>query len=92
MLSSKNSVWLLSVVSYHHELVFELREDSSDSFSEFLIFPSRRSPIFLIQSVGNFKSDISHVEEVLLNFSTEKSLVSKHQTIVVLLLHIVEII
>lgn len=87
----KKSGWLLCVISDHYELVVELRKDGSDSFPELLVSPGRRSPILLIQSIGDFQSDICHIEKVLLYLRTEIPLVSKHHAIVIFPPHIVEV-
>lgn len=82
---------LLSVVSYHHELVVELREESFDSFSEFLVCPCRRLPILLVQPIRYFQGYVCYLEKILLYLCTEIPFVSKHYAIVILPLHIFEI-
>ena len=87
----KKSGRLLCVISNHHELVVELRENGFDSFSESPVSPCRRSPILLIQPIWNFKGDVCGVKEILLNFSTQISFVTEHQAVVILPLHILQI-
>ncbi len=35
--AGEESLWLLCVIAYHHELIIELREESFDSFSKTLV-------------------------------------------------------
>lgn len=79
--AGKYSACFLGVVSYHHELVIELRKYCFDSFPELFVCPSWRSPIFLIQPIRYLKGDISPREKILLDFSIEIPLVSKKHTI-----------
>lgn len=87
----EKSVGLLGVVSYHHELVVKLGEDSFDSFAKSFVSPCRRFPILLIQPIGNFKGDVCLVEEVLSYLRTEVSFVTEHQAVMMFPLHILEI-
>lgn len=47
--SCEKAIRLLCIVSYHHKMVAQLREDRLNSLSETLICPRRWSPIFLVQ-------------------------------------------
>ena len=76
---------------YHHEIVVELREYCFDSFTEPLVSPSRWSPVFLIQPIRNFKSDIGRLKEIFLDFGTEVTFVFKHHAATILSAHILKI-
>ena len=82
---------LLCIVSYHQEVVIKLGEYGFDSFPISFICPRLRTPVFLVQPVRNFKCDVCGVKEILLNFSTQISLVIKHHTVVIFPLHIFKI-
>lgn len=89
--TSEKTAGLLCVVSYHHKMVIKLREYRFDSFTEFLVCPRRRTPVFLIKPIWNLKGDIGRFKEILLNLSAEISLVSKHHTIMIFPAHVIEI-
>lgn len=92
--SVKQVLWLLCVISYHHELIIELGEKRFVSFSEPLISLNWRTPFLLIEPTWNSKENIQLFELVLLNFCTEIPLVSKHKTFVrfpLLILKIVDV-
>lgn len=89
--SGEKTAGLFCVVSYHHKIVVELREYRFDTFTESLVCPCRRMPVFLIQPIWNFKSDIRCLKEILLNLSTEIAFVSKHQAIMILPAYVLEI-
>ncbi len=59
----KEARWLLRIVPDHHELVVELREDGFYPFVKSFVSPCRWFPIILIQSIWNFKFDISRVKK-----------------------------
>ena len=82
---------LFCVVSYHHKIVIELGEYRFDSFTEPFISPCRRTPVFLIQPIWNFKSNFCLFKEILLNISTEISLISRHHAIMIFPAYIIEI-
>ncbi len=82
---------LLCVISYHHQIVVELGEYCFDSFSEPFVNPGRWTPVFLIQPIRDFKRDVGSFKEILLNFSTEIALVSKHHAVMIFPAHIIEI-
>jgi len=90
--SGKKAFWLLCVIAYHHELVVELGEKRLDSFPELLISPDWRTPVLLIESIRDFKRDMRHIEQVLLNVCTEIPLVPKHEAVVIFPLHIPEVV
>ena len=89
--TGKEPAGLLRVVSYHHEVIVELGEYSFYTFAEPLVSPGWRTPVFLIQPIWNFKSDINRFKEILLNFGAEITFVSKHLAIMIFPAHIVEI-
>ncbi len=89
--AGKKVAGLLCVVSYHHEIVVELGEYSFDSFTEPLVGPGRRTPVFQIQPIRNFKRDVGCLKEILLNLGAQVTLVSKHHTIIIFPAHIVKI-
>lgn len=65
--AGKKALWLLCVIAYHHELIIELRKERLDSFAELFVRPYRRTPVLLIETIRNFKGDMRHIEQVLLN-------------------------
>ncbi len=89
--SGKKAAGLLCVVSYHHEIVVELGEYSFDSFTKPLVGPCRRTPVFLIQPIRNFKRNVGCLKEILLDLGTEVTLVSKHRAIIIFPAHIIKI-
>ena len=89
--SGKESCWLLCIISYHHELVIELRKESLNSFTEPLIGPCRWSPVFLIETVWNLKCYVYGIKKILLYLCIEISLVAKNHAVMVLPLDILEI-
>ncbi len=89
--TGKKAAGLLCVVSYHHKIFVELGEYSFDSFTEPLVGPGRRMPVFLIQPIRNFKRDVGCLKEILLNLGTEVPLVSKHRAIIIFPAHIIKI-
>lgn len=64
-------------------MVAQLREDRLNPLSETLICPRRRSPIFSVQSIGNFKSYGGSLKEILLYGRTEIALISEYHTVMV---------
>lgn len=64
-------------------MVAQLREDCLNSLSETPICPRRRFPIFLIQSVRDFKGYGGCLKEVLLYGRTQIALVSKNHAVMV---------
>lgn len=82
--AGKKSAGLFCVVSYHHKIIVELGEYRFNSFTDFLVCPRRRTQVFLIQPIWNFKRDIDRFKEIILNLSTEISLVTKHGAIMIL--------
>ena len=90
--SGKETAGLLCIVSYHHEIVVELREYCFDTLAESLVCPDWGTPVLLIEPIWNFEGDICGLKEILLNFSTEITFVSKHHTVVILPAHIIEIV
>ena len=51
--SCEQSERLLGIVAYHHELVVELGEERFYALAEPLVSPCRRSPVLLVEPVGN---------------------------------------
>ncbi len=88
--TGKKTAGLLCIVSYHHEIVVELGENSFYTFAEPLVCPGWRTPVFLIQPIWNFKSDIGRLKEILLNRGAEITFVSKHHAIMIFPAYIVE--
>ena len=88
--TGKEAAGLLRVVSYHHEIVIELGEYSFYTFAELLVCPRWRTPVFLIQPIWNFKSNIGCLKKILLNFSTEITFVSKHHAVMIFPAYIIE--
>ena len=89
--SGEKTAGLLCVVSYHHKIVVELRKYRFDTFTEPLVCPCGRTPVFLIKPIWNFKSDICCLKEILLNLSTEIAFVSKHHAIMIFPAYVLEI-
>lgn len=90
--SGKKALWLLCIILYHHELVVELGEERFNSFSELPVCPDWRTPVLLIEPIRNFKGDMRHIEQVLLNVCAEIAFVPKHKTVVIFPPHILEIV
>ena len=86
----KEAAGLFCIVSYHHQIVVELGKYRFDTFTESLVCPCRRMPVFLIQPIWNFKSDICCLKEILLDLSTEIAFVSKHHAIMVFPAYVLE--
>ena len=55
--SCEQSERLLGVVAYHHELVVELGEERFNALAEPLVSPCRRSPVLLVEPVGNLEGN-----------------------------------
>ena len=89
--AGEKTAGLFCVVSYHHKIVIKPGEYRFDSFTEPFVCPCRRTPVFLIQPVWNFKSDIGRVKEILLNISTKTTLISKHHAIMIFPAYVIEI-
>lgn len=90
--SGKKALWLLCVIAYHHELIVKLGEERLNSFSELLISPDWRTPVLLVEPIRDFKGDMRHIEQVLLNVCAEIPLVPKHEAVVIFPLHILEVV
>ena len=88
--AGEKTAGLFCIVSYHHKIVVELGKYRFDTFTESLVCPCRRMPVFLIQPIWNFKSDICCLKEILLNLSTEIALVSKHHAIMIFPAYVLE--
>ena len=73
--SGKETAGLLCIVSYHHEIVVELREYCFDTLAESLVCPDWGTPVLLIEPIWNFEGDICGLKEILLNFRDRKSVV-----------------
>ena len=69
----KKSAGLFCVGSYHQEIIVKLGEYGFNAFAEAPISPRRRSPVYLIQSIRDFKCDVSCLEKILLNLHTDMS-------------------
>ena len=89
--SRKETIWLLSVVAYHHELVVQLGEHRFYSLSEPLVSPCGWLPVLLVEPVGHIQCDVGSLEEVELYRSTQIAFVSHDHAIVVFPLDIFEI-
>ena len=90
-LACEKTAGLFRIVSYHHKIVIELGEYRFDSFTESFICLCRRTPVFLIQPIWNFKSVFCLFKEILLNISTEIAPISKHHAIMIFPAYIFEI-
>ena len=88
--AGEKTAGLFCIVSYHHKIVVELGKYRFDTFTESLVCPCRRMPVFLIQPIWNFKSDICCLKEILLNLSTEIAFVSKHHAIMIFPAYVLE--
>ena len=82
---------LLGIVAYHHELVVELGEERFDALAEPPVSPCRRSPVLLVEPVGNLEGDVGCFEEIQLYRGAQIAFVSKHHAVVVFPFHILEI-
>ena len=89
--AGEKSAWLFCVISYHHQRVVELGKNRFYPFSELFVCPCRRFPIFLIQSIGNFKSDVCYIKKILLYFGAEIAFVTEHRAVMIFPLHIIEV-
>lgn len=89
--SGEKTAGLFCVVSDHHKIVVELEKYRFDTFTESLVCPCGRTPVFLIQPIWNFKSDICCLKEIFLNLCTEIAFVSKLHTILIFPAYILEI-
>ena len=89
--AGNETLWLLCIIAYHHELIIELRKESSYSFPESFVGPNRRTPILLVKPIRNFQRDMRHIEQVLLDVCAQITFIAKHQTIVVFLFDVLKI-
>ncbi len=89
--AGEKTAGLLCVVSYHHKIVVKLGEYRFNSFTEFFVCPCRRTPVFLIQPIWDFKSDIGRFKEILLNLGTEIAFISEHHAIMIFPAYILQI-
>ena len=89
--SGEKSAGLFRVIAYHHKTVVELGEHRLNPFSELFISPCRRSPVFLIQSIWNFQSNVGDIKKILLYLGAEIAFVAKHHAVVIFPLHILEV-
>ena len=86
--SGEESVWLLGIVAYHHEVVIQLRKDCFDPLPESFISPCRWRPVLLVQPIWDIKGNVCGFKQIQLHRSTQVSLVSKYHAVAVLPLHI----
>ena len=89
--AGEKTAGLFCIVSYHHKIVVELGKYRFDTFTESLVCPCRRMPVFLIQPIWNFKSDIGRFKEILLNLGSEIAFVSEHHAIMIFPTYILQI-
>lgn len=89
--AGKKAAGLFCVVSYHHEIIVELGEYGFYSLAESLVCPHWRTPVFLIQPIRDFKSNIGYLKEIFLHLGTKIVLVTKHHAVVILPAYILEI-
>ena len=82
--AGKETIWLLCIISYHHELVIELGIDGFDSFSESTVCPNRWTPALLVNPIRHLQRDMSDIKQVLLNVGAKIPFVAKTQTVVLL--------
>lgn len=87
----KKPARLLGIVSDHHELVVELRENGFNPLAELPVGPAWLFPVLLVQPIGMLKPNVYAGEEVELHRSTEIAFVCKHRAIVVFPLCIIKI-
>ena len=90
--AGKETIWLLCIISYHHELVIELGKDGFDSFSESPVCPNRWTPVLLVKPIRHLQRDMSDIKQVLLNVGAKIPFIAKHQTVVVLPFDILKVI
>ena len=90
--AGKKTAGLLCIVSYHHEIIVELREYCFDTLAESLVCPDWWTPVLLIQPIRNFEGDVCDLKEILLNLGTEITFISKHHAVVIFPAHIIEIV
>ncbi len=88
--ANEKAAGLFCVVSSHHKIIVELGEYRFNSFTESLVSPCRRTPVSLIEPIWDFKRDIGRFKEILLNLSTEITLISMHGAVMVFPAHIVK--
>lgn len=89
--TGEKSAGLLCLITYHHKAVVELGENCLNPLSELFICPCRRSPIFLIQPIWNFQSNVGDIKKILLHLGAEIAFVTKHHAVMIFPLHILEV-
>ena len=67
---------LLGIITYHHEMVIQLRKDSLDPFPETFVCPGRLCPILLVQPIWHIKSNVDSLKQVQLHGCAQIPLVS----------------
>lgn len=77
------SLWLLCMVAYHHQMVIQWGEHRFNSLPVSPIGPAWWSPVLLVQPVWYFKYDVGRREQVLLHRSTQITLVTKYHAVMV---------
>lgn len=87
----EESLRLLCIVSYHHQMVVQLGEHRLDSPTVFPIGPGWRSPVLLVQPVWYFKYDVGRREQVLFHGSTQIAPVAKYHAVMVFPSHVFQI-
>lgn len=63
---------------YHHQRVVELGENRFYPSSELFVCPCLWSPIFMIQPIGHFKSDICGIKKITRHLRAEITFVAEH--------------
>ena len=89
--SRKESIWLLCIVAYHHELIVQLGEHRLYPLPEPLVSPCGWLPVLLIEPVGHIQCDVGGLEEVKLYRCTQIPLVPHDHAIVVFPLDVLKI-
>lgn len=87
----EETLWLLCVVAYHHQMVIQLREYRFNSLSVSPIDPTCWSPVLLVQSVWYFKYGVCQGKQALPHGSTQIPFVSKYHTVIISPLNILQI-
>lgn len=90
--SGEETAWLIRIVSYHHEMIIQLRKNGLNSLSEAFVCPCRRSPVLLVQPVWYIKCDVGVFKQIQLNRGTQVAFISKYHAVTVLPLHIFKIL
>ena len=67
----KETIKLLCIIAYHHEIIIQLREYRLDSLSETFVDPCGWIPVLLVQPVRDIEGDVGSLKQVQLYRSTQ---------------------